>query len=133
MNGMVLLVSRPFQLMTWFQNFNWIIHTWYETSNQNCSSSDTDSNSCDFYTAIDKDIIKEAKVNLTICYFKYDKNSNIFFPHCQIFSLKHVSDKLHLVGSDKEKKKRWLKFLFVHVFLIFSFTFTTLEKWKLVI
>ena len=82
------------------------IHTWYETSNQNCSSSDTDSNSCDFYTAIDKDIIKEAKVNLTICYFKYDKNSNIFFPHCQIFSLKHVSDKLHLVGSDKEKKKR---------------------------
>ena len=109
------------------------IHIWHETSNWDSSSSDTESNPRAFYTAIDKDIIKEAKVNLTVCYFKYDKKWNLFCPHCQSFLLRHASGKLHLVASDKKKKKRWLHFSFVRIFLIFTFIFTNLEKRKLLI
>ena len=54
------------------------IHTWYETFNWDSSSGVTDSDPGDFYTAIKEDTIKEAKVNSTICYFRYDENLEPF-------------------------------------------------------
>ena len=81
-------------------------HTWHEASNWDSSSSDNDSNLGDFYTAIDKEMIKDAKTNSTICYFKYDKNWDLFCPHCKSFLLREFFGKLHLVASDIKKEKR---------------------------
>ena len=50
------------------------IYTWHETSNWDSNSSDNDSNPRDFYIAVDREMIKDAKADSIICYFKDDKN-----------------------------------------------------------
>lgn len=61
------------------------IHTWHETSNWGSSSSDTASNPSDSYTAIDKEIIKAAKVNSTIFILNMIKIGTYFVRNAKAF------------------------------------------------